>query len=344
MMRSCRGASLAAKLVTAIALIRLATGCTFRAVGDDEQLAYKLPPGPYEVITIEESYLYDPDRDKNLVIRMYVPDAIEEFPVIIFSHGAGGSKDGYRELGEHWASHGYVCIHPTHADSLQARGLRWEAGPVREMVREALADPDGWKNRAADISFIIDAFGEIEKMTPEVLGKMDHGRIGLGGHSFGAYTSQIIGGATIMAPGSDEVISYRDERVSAILPLSPQGVGQMGLHENSWEAMTLPMMIMSGSEDKGALGQPPEWRMTPFARAPEGDKYCVFIEGANHFSFAGRLGTLLLRFGRQEVDAAEQQRILEYVKIASSAFWDAYLKGDQAARDYLASDGLARAR
>ncbi len=210
------------------------------------------------------------------------------------------------------------------------------------MVHQALTDPEGWNNRAADISFIIDSLGEIEKMTPEVRGKMDYERIGLGGHSFGAYTSQIIGGATIIVPGSDQVISYRDGRVKAILPLSPQGVGQMGLHENSWEAMTLPMMIMSGSEDKGALGQPPEWRMTPFQRVPAGDKYCVFIEGANHFSFCGRLGALLLRLGGEEVDWAEQARITNYVKIASTAFWDAYLKDEQGAKDYLVSDALVR--
>jgi len=339
-MTSCEVRSLTAKLVAAVAFVALATGCTLQVAADDQALAYKLQPGPYEVIAIEESVLHDADRDKDLALRLYVPDATERFPVIIFSHGGGGSGDGYEELGRHWASHGYVCIHPTHADSLEARGLRWEIGPVREMMRDVLTNPEGWKNRAADISFIIDAFSEIETTTPDVLGKMDYDRIGVGGHSFGAYTSQVVGGSTIIPPGSGELISYRDERVSCILPLSPQGAEQMGLHEDSWEDLTLPTMIMSGSEDKGALGQPPEWRMTPFQRAPEGDKYCVFIEGANHFSFVGPQGTLLLRYMRQDVDAAEQASIFEYVKIASIAFWDAYLKGDQAALDYLASDAL----
>ena len=29
-------------------------------------------------------------------------------PVVIFSHGLGGSRDGDQYLGRHWASHGYV--------------------------------------------------------------------------------------------------------------------------------------------------------------------------------------------------------------------------------------------
>ena len=38
-------------------------------------------------------------------------------PVIIFSHGLGGSRDGYEYLGRHWASHGYVSVHSTHIGS-----------------------------------------------------------------------------------------------------------------------------------------------------------------------------------------------------------------------------------
>jgi predicted dienelactone hydrolase len=302
--------------------------------------AYKLDPGPYQVVTVQEALLYDPARDKGLAIKAYAPDAQEEFPVIIFSHGAGGSKDGYRELGEHWASHGYVCIHPTHADSLSLHEYRPGLAAMREVVRQALTDPEGWRNRPADISLIIDCFGEIEKMAPEVLGKMDHHRVGVGGHSFGAYTSQVIGGATVMLPGSGEPTSLADDRANCVLLMSPQGPGQMGLHESSWDEFGLPMMVMTGSEDRGALGQDPQWRLQPFQRAPEGDKYAVFIEGANHFSFAGRLGQLMLRLGGREVDRAQQRRILEYVKSASLAYWDAYLKGDQAALAYLASDAL----
>jgi len=144
-MRSCKGGSVAAKLVTAIAFVGLTAGCTLRAVGDDEKLAYKLAPGPYQVITIEESHLYDAQRDKDLVIKMYVPDATEKFPVIIFSHGAvpghhllprRGRLEGWlpgagRALGEPW-----LRLHPPDprglvagARAALARGARARDGP-----------------------------------------------------------------------------------------------------------------------------------------------------------------------------------------------------------------------
>jgi predicted dienelactone hydrolase len=39
------------------------------------------------------------------------------FPVIVFSHGLGGSREGYKYLGRHWASYGYVAVHVEHLGS-----------------------------------------------------------------------------------------------------------------------------------------------------------------------------------------------------------------------------------
>lgn len=121
-----------------------------------------------------------------------------------------------------------------------------------------------------------------------------------------------------------------DGRVGAVLLFSPQGTHQMGLHEHSWDRMRTPVMSMTGTYDRGAGGQEPSWRMQPFTFGPPGDKYHVFIEGAHHFSFGGRLWS-----------RPDQKAIFDCVKIASTAFWDAYLKDDAEARQYLRSDALA---
>ncbi len=70
------------------------------------------------------------------------------------------------------------------------------------------------------------------------------------------------------------------------------------------------MLTITGSLDRGAGGQGPEWKKAPFERSPTGDKYLVFIEGANHVSFGG----------------ARPGEITETVKASTLAFWDAYLK------------------
>jgi len=200
---------------------------------------------------------------------------------------------------------------------------------------------------------------------------MDAQSIGVGGHSYGAYTAQLIGGATIDIPQGAKGQSFTDRRVRAILLLSPQGSGQQGLTRNSWANLKLPMMTMTGSRDRGAQGQGPEWKEEPFKYSPAGDKYLVFIEGATHFSFSGRLAQsggeaqtqaqgqgrpgwrLRERFSggqggqgggfgarRRFGGGQQEENIFNYVKVASVSFWDAYLKQDSQAKNYLRSDGL----
>ncbi|MFM8414937.1 MAG: hypothetical protein ACKOCX_09445, partial [Planctomycetota bacterium] len=43
-------------------------------------------------------------------------------------------------------------------------------------------------------------------------------------------------------------------------------------------------------QSRGAGGQTVEWKQEPYRLSPPGDKYLVVIDGANHFSFGGRLG------------------------------------------------------
>ena len=177
---------------------------------------------------------------------------------------------------------------------------------------------------------------------PRLAGKLDGRRIGVGGHSFGAYTAQVLGGAVADYP-DEKARSFADPRVRAVLVMSGQGTGQMGLTEHSWDHLTRPMMTMTGSLDRGARGQGPDWKRQPYDRSPSGEKYHVLIEGANHFSFTGQLagagagvalGRLLTARG------ADQKAIFDWIRIASVAFWDASVKGDAAAKDYLQSDAL----
>src|ERR1700722_18408724 len=60
----------------------------------------------------------DAKRERTVPVKIYFPKTGEgPFPVIIFSHGLGGSREGYEYLGRYWASHGYVSVHLQHAGS-----------------------------------------------------------------------------------------------------------------------------------------------------------------------------------------------------------------------------------
>ncbi len=252
--------------------------------------AYKLIDGPYEVGEVGTLVLRDAQRKKELRVRLEFPLGQGPFPVIIFSHGAGGSKDCCTELTRHWASYGYVTLQPTHMDSISLRRPQGEkAGPnggLRGGVARALDDPAVWASRARDVSFLLDLLDEVERRVPALQDKLDATRIGVGGHSLGAYTAQLIGGATVDLP-EGKGKSFADARVRAILVLSGQGRGQQGLTAQSWQNLTRPMMTMTGSLDRGASGQGPEWKKDPFDLSPPGDKYHVYLAGASHMSFTG---------------------------------------------------------
>src|SRR5581483_4684895 len=60
----------------------------------------------------------DAKRHRDVPVKIYYPKTGDgPFPVIVFSHGLGGSREGYEYLGNYWASHGYVSVHLQHLGS-----------------------------------------------------------------------------------------------------------------------------------------------------------------------------------------------------------------------------------
>jgi predicted dienelactone hydrolase len=303
--------------------IAIADSCwDLKMVRADEgvPLAYKPDSGPHTVKNIKRLALQDAKRGKELQLRIHYPDASGPFPLIVWSHGAGGSKDNYLTLLEHWASHGYVTIQPTHSDS-------------RSLAAKA-SDPISfrdWQSRPADISFILDSISELEAKEPALRGRMDAKQIGVGGHSFGANTAQLIGGARASVMGGEK--SFEDQRVTAIALLSGQGPGEM-LTEKSWSNFGKPLLVMTGSADGPTrTGQPAEWRKKPYELSPPGDKYLVWVEGLDH-GYGGITGVNMNPKHKPNDDH------VRYTKMVTLAFWDAYLKDSSDAKAYLASDRL----
>ncbi len=309
--------------------------------------AYKLAGGSFSVETIDQ-VIHDSRRNKDLPIRILVPKSGGPFPLIVFSHGAGGSGKNYFPLTEFWATHGYVVIQPTHNDSIALRRERGEQAPssARELVEEYRFNYDDWINRVDDIKLVLDSVGDLSKGLPQLKNKIDSKRIGVGGHSYGAFTTQMIGGVTLDIPNQPKGQSFADNRPRALLLLSPQGKSQNGLTESSWKSLTRPTMSMTGSNDAGVMGQLASWREDPYTYSPPPDKYLVWLDGAFHMSFTGALAQPSAAQGPRRplisrlAQRTDQKAVFDYVKIASIAFWDAYLKDDTKARAYLKSNSL----
>lgn len=284
---------------------------------------------------MEDIVLHDGERNKDLHVRVFYPEGPGPFPVIVFSHGAGGSQNCCDALTRHWASYGYVTLQPTHEDSTpQRKNSGEEDANLLRAVRDALNKPELWESRPKDVSFLLNSLPVLQERIPGLVGRLDTAHIGVGGHSMGAFTADAIVGARVDLPNHPGT-SFADSRVKAAVLLSPQGPGEFGLTEHSWDHVAVPLLSMTGSLDSGANRQGPDWKKIPFERSEPGDKYHVFISGANHVSFVSARTLMPAR-------AAQGEMILAYVNSAALAFWDAYLKADPTAKSYLQSDALSR--
>jgi predicted dienelactone hydrolase len=249
-------------------------------------------------------------------VRVTFPRGDRRSPVIVFSHGLYGSKDNYQPLARFWASHGYAVIQPTHPDSIK-EGVRGQ--------REAMK---AWDERPKQVSQVIDSLATIEEKTGA---KLDREKIGVGGHSFGAHTSMLVGGAVVY-PGR---LSFRDARAKCTLLISPQGVGGL-FREDSWKEYPVPALVITGSLDTSPINETkPEDRLAPFKLGPDGRMHLVWIEGAHH-GFGGISGARFAAAG-----PADEGQVW-VVQQASLAFFDAFVKGDEAATKWLKDGELGK--
>jgi predicted dienelactone hydrolase len=235
-------------------------------------------------------------------------------------------------------------IHPTHSDSLR---LRRQRGDDLSGLR---ADPERLRrsvdivDRLADVSLVLDSLDKIEAKEPRLRsgdeGRIDRERIGMAGHSAGAYTTQVAFGTTIRAPrrGASER-NLSDPRIKAAIVISGQGLTNRSLTQDSWKNIRGPMMVYAGSLDASAISnETPESRRHPFEYAPPGDKYLVYLEGATHGSYQGRGLSRVLG----EEPSTDVKLITDAVSVGTLAFWDAYLMKDADAMKYLSSDKLTK--
>lgn len=305
-----------------------------------EPAAYKLERGPHRVATVELT-LRDDAREKDLpvLVRAPISDGASRHPLIVFSHGMGGSSDAFATPSEHWASHGYIVIHPTHDDSIKLRRARGEKVTMQSFIAAGTrqVDPIG---RVKDITLILDRLGELESRIDALIdkdgaGRIDRERVCMAGHSAGAFTTQMIVGVKMGGRlAALRTARFADPRIKCFIPISPQGVGMAGMNESSWHDVKLPMLAVTGSEDFSPISnESPESRGHCFDySAATGNKYLLWIEGAKHSSFGGKLGDP--ESVRHAVDVS--------MKCVTTAFLDAYLRADDRALDWLTATESVR--
>jgi predicted dienelactone hydrolase len=299
---------------------------------------YKTSPGPFAVKTVLLDW-NDADRDRAVPVRIYYPDVREgKFPVIIFSHGVGGSRDGYAYLGEYWAGFGYVCIHLQHAGSDDAV---WRDLPPSEVIpalRKATVLPENVLNRPLDVRFAIDQLEKLGKDDPLFKGRLDLDHIGMAGHSFGAFTALAVAGEVFTSPRGAR-LAWPDRRVKAAIAMSESPPRDPRQWDHAFAKIAIPFLHMTGTIDDSPMGESKAAdRRVPFDHIPAvADQYLIVLQGGDHMVFSGRSqgSNPMAGTGNPAMDPTFQVLIQQ----STTAFWDAYLKSDENAKKWLGDGG-----
>jgi predicted dienelactone hydrolase len=269
--------------------------------------------------------VHDAARARDIPVRVYLPDAKGPQPVILFSHGLGGSRENNPYLGEHWAQHGYVAVFMQHPGS---DNHVWQDVDVAARYG-ALKDAASVQNfllRAADVPAVLDTLTTWNATRGHPLeGRLDLAHVGMSGHSFGAVTTQAVSGQSF------PLKRFTDPRIKAALLMSPS-VPRRGSAESAFADVKLPWLLMTGTRDDSPIGlQTASSRLGVFPALPAGNKYELVLDNAEHSAFSDR--------ALPGDEAPRNPNHHRAVQELSTAFFDAYLRGDAKARAWLDGDG-----
>ena len=323
-------------------------------------------PGPLAVETLPFSNLSDPSRttpgpaagsrfpllgrrlgkpassvERPVPIKVHVPATGGAYPVVILSHGAGGDWDTHYAQAQHLASRGYVVLCVEHVGSNRAHLSK---GPQFMKSLDAMIHDAGEVfARPKDVSFAVNCAQEWNRSHPRLRASMDLQRIGVMGHSFGAFTTMVVCGmrpaldwlSPRVEPGKGLGPDQSDPRVRCGVALSPQGVGEPFFLRDSFASLRVPLLGISGTLDKQQSGLTAENRRDAFVLWPRGPHKFVWLANARHLDFTDSTGGT-----GGGLPSPTRGDVQPLVKAATLLFFDSQLKGETGAFGQLTAEGL----
>ncbi|UXH77703.1 alpha/beta hydrolase family protein [Roseateles amylovorans] len=241
----------------------------------------------------------DPQRGRAVPVRLYWPQGAAPaagWPVIVFSHGMGGTRRGYSYLGRYWASQGFVALHVQHVGSdrrLWEGGFSWTNSLNLVLRLQQAAQPQEAIDRTQDMRFALD-----QLLKGPLAGQLDPQRIVAAGHSYGANTSLLLAGAQVADVhrfgGDGAPTALRDPRIrAAILISAPPFYGE-GDPTPIVGSIGIPTLHISATQDEIRIPgyySGAEDRVQLFDAIGGPHKALAMFSGGSHSMFTDRLNT-----------------------------------------------------
>lgn len=300
-------------------------------------LARSIPtPEPTLAASFSPVLLSMPGRLQPLQLRITVPVQGEALPIVLLSHGQGPSlylpsKDGYGPLANFLAERGFAVIQATHANS-----------KVGGLAPDVSGAPLFWRQRAEEVTAILDGLRTIETTLPLLKGRLDHEKIAAVGHSLGGHTVALLLGMRVTIDGAE--VDLHEPRIKAGVLLAAPGAGGNNLSENGkgygpafspdFDHLVTRTLVVFGDRDvsphltvRGA-----DWHADPYHLSP-GAEALLTIAGGRH-GLGGIAG-----YDAKETDDEDPDRLELTRRMVWAYLRSALIEGDHAWQD--ACDALA---
>ena len=187
------------------------------------------------------------------------------FPVVVISHGRGGTNLGYFGIAEHLAARGIMVALPLHDGDNYLDDARSEADITLEL-------------RPRHVSLVLDAVAADEVLGVHVM----RDQAALIGHSMGGYTVLAAAGGHPFSLSGNPVTTTSDPRVQAVVLLAPATFWYE--HDAGLSEVTAPILMLAAEHDELTPGPVHAGIIRRSLPAATPFTYEV-IAGAGHFSF-----------------------------------------------------------
>jgi|GEM_PF-2230878 len=277
---------------------------------------------PYTIYAVGVKYgdWRDSSRNRRVPVKIYYPiSKTSPSPVILFSHGLGGSYERCDYLGKKWASNGFISVHVHHYgcdESVWKNKLR----PFKEL-RDVYQVYWTGRTQTNDLKFVLNQLEVLATTDPNFGARLDLSRVGAAGYDLGGLASLLLAGQ--LPPDHRDYLF--DDRIKVIVVMSPPVNDTFFQATSVYQTIQTPALFFTGTEDNGVIGNTRAFqRRIPFDNLLNADRFLVTYNGSDHLVYGGHFFS---------INGGNDKMYQNNIATISLKFWQAYLENDPRAYD-----------
>ncbi|MBD2113699.1 alpha/beta hydrolase [Nodosilinea sp. FACHB-141] len=287
-------------------------------------------------------------------VQLYLPKVLPGrqgvpatgFPLVVISHGLGGTLNSYSYLAEYLATGGIAVATLEHPGSNDQQLYALLAGRSDAVVQD-----EEFLRRPRDVSLTLNTLDRLNQSPSPIRRRLDLERVGVIGQSFGGYTALALTGANFDEAGlatacPPSTLSFNpslllqcqaarlgnpgnglsDPRVKSVFVMNPIGSALFG--PTGYGQIQVPVMVVAGTADTVAPAFPEQ--IEPFTWLTARDHYLLLVNRGTHFSTIGDITQsdqpLTIP---PELVGLNPEQVWSYMQVLGLAYFKLTLEGDQ---------------